>query len=122
MIVRWVVTLAPLDFGFARSRWTCDAVALVLRENHGVRVSRETVRRRLREADLVWRRHRPVVRRRDPERTAKLAALRELLQNLPADETAVFMDEVEVHTNPKIGSMWMRRGDQATVETPADNE
>jgi transposase len=122
MVVRWVTTLAPPDFGFARSRWSCEAVALVLREDHGVRASRETVRRRLREADLVWRRPRPVVRRRDPNRAAKLAALRELLHRLPADETAVFMDEVEVHTNPKVGCMWMRRGDQATVETPGDNE
>jgi len=32
------------------------------------------------------------------------------------------MDEVEVHTNPKVGSMWMRRGQQATVDTPGDNE
>jgi transposase len=122
MIVRWVVTLAPADFGFARSRWSCEAVAVVLREDHGVRASRETVRRRLRESDLVWRRPRPVVRRRDPERNKKLAALRKLLHDLPADETAVFMDEVEVHTNPKVGSMWMRRGQQATVETPGDNE
>jgi hypothetical protein len=118
MIVRWVVALAPTDFGFARSRWTCEAVAIVLREDHGVRASRETVRRRLRESDLVWRRPRPVVRRRDPERAAKLAALRKLLHGLPADETAVIMDEVEVHTNPKVGSMWMRRGDQATIATP----
>jgi hypothetical protein len=44
--------------------------------------------------------------------------LRKLLHGPLADETAVFMDEVEVHTNPKIGSMWMRRGEQATVETP----
>ena len=122
MIVRWVMTLAPTDFGFARSRWSCEAVAIVLSEDHGVRVSRETVRRRLRESDLVWRRPRPVVSRRDPERSAKVAALRKLLHGLPADETAVFMDEVEVHTNPKIGSMWMRRGEQATVETPGDNE
>jgi transposase len=122
MIVRWVVTLAPADFGFARSRWSCEAVAIVLHEDHLVRVSRETVRRRLRESGLVWRRPRPVVRRSDPERTAKLAALRTLLHDLPADETAVFMDEVEVHTNPKVGSMWMRRGQQAAVETPGDNE
>src|SRR5262245_33194798 len=122
MIVRWVVTLTPADFGFARSRWTCEAVAVVLGEDHGVRVSRETVRRRLRESDLVWRRPRPVVRRRDPERATKLANLRALLHGLPADETAVFMDEVEVHTNPKVGSMWMQRGDQATVEAPGDNE
>jgi transposase len=32
------------------------------------------------------------------------------------------MDEVEVHTNPKIGHMWMRQGEQATVDTPGDNE
>jgi transposase len=122
MIVRWVLTLAPTDFGFARSRWTCEAVAIVLHEDHGVRASRETVRRRLRESGLVWRRPRPVVRRGDPERDAKLAALRRLLRELPADETAVFMDEVEVHTNPKVGPMWMRRGQQATVDTPGANE
>jgi len=122
MIVRWVLTLTPAIFGFARSRWSCEAVAVVLREDHGVRTSRETVRRQLRESDLVWRRPRPVVRRRDPARPAKIAALRKLLHNLPADETAVFTDEVEVHTNPKVSSMWMRRGDQATVETPRDNE
>jgi transposase len=110
MIVRWVLALAPSDFGFARSRWTCEAVAIVLREDHGVRVSRETVRRRLRGRGLVWRRPRPVVRRRDPQRAAKLAALRRLLHGLPPDETAVFIDEVEVHPNPKIGSLWMRRG------------
>jgi transposase len=122
MIVRWVVALAPADFGFARSRWSCEAVAIVLREDHGIQASRETVRRRLRESDLVWCRPRPVVRRHDPEWSAKLAALRKLLHGLPPDETAVFMDEVEVHTNPKIGCMWMRRCEQATVNTPGDNE
>jgi transposase len=122
LIVRWVLALAPADFGFARSRWTCEAVAIVLREDHGVRVSRETVRRRLHLYGLVWRRPRPIVRRRDPDRAAKLAVLRKLLRELPADETAVFMDEVEVHTNPKVGCQWMRQGEQATVITPGDNE
>jgi transposase len=117
-----VTALTPPDFGLARSRWTCEAVAVVLRAGQGVWVSRETVRRRLHDQDLVWRRPRPVVRRRDPERAAKLAALRGLLHRLPADETAVFMDEVEIHTNPKVGSMWMRRGEQAVVGTPGDNE
>jgi transposase len=51
-----------------------------------------------------------------------LQALRRLLRELPADETAVFQDEVDVHLNPKIGSMWMRRGQQAAVETPGDDE
>jgi transposase len=122
MIVRWVIALAPTGYGFARSRWTCEEVAIVIREDHGVRASRETVRRRLRESDLVSRRPRPVVRRRNPERAAKLAAPQKLLHGLPVDETAVFMDKVEVHTNPKFGSMWMRRGDQDAVATSGDNE
>ena len=83
---------------------------------------RETVRRWLRAAGLVWRRPRPVLRPRDPDRDAKLAALRRLLHELPDDETAVFMDEVEVHTNPEVGCMWMRRGEQAALQTPGTDE
>jgi hypothetical protein len=43
------------------------------------------------------------------------------LRELPADEVAVFQDEVDINTNPKIGSMWMRRGQQAEVVTPGTN-
>lgn len=120
--VRWVLELAPAEFGFARSRWSCEAVAVLLWEDHAVPVSRETVRRWLRGAGLVWRRPRPVLRPKDPDRRAKLAAVRALLHSLPGDETAVFMDEVDVNLNPEVGSMWMRKGAQAAVETPGVNE
>jgi len=122
VVVRWVLELAPADFGFSRSRWSCEAVAVVLAEDHGVAASREAVRRWLRDAGLVWRRPRPALRPKDPRRADILAALRRLLHGLPADEAAVFMDEVELHTNPKVGCMWMRRGQQAAVETPGTNE
>src|SRR5262245_627327 len=122
LVVGWVLELAPADFGFARSRWSCEAAAIVLAEDHQVRVSPETVRRWLRRAGLAWRRPRPVLRPKDPDRQAKLDALRRLLQTLPADEAAVFSDEVEVNSNPKIGCMWMRRGQQAVVQTPGTNE
>jgi transposase len=104
---------APRDFGFLRSRWTCAVVVVLLWRWYQLAVSGETVRRWLHIADLVWRRPRPVVRRPDPLRQAKLRALRRLVSGLPADETAVFQDEVDVNLNPKIGSMWMRRGQQA---------
>ena len=95
-----------------------------VRFGHGIEphIGRETVRRSLRAAGLVWRRPRPVLRRRDPDRAPKLAALRKLLHELPADETAVFMDEVDVNLNPKVGCQWMLRGHQASVETPGNNE
>jgi transposase len=122
LVVRWVLTLSPADFRFARSRWSCDAVSVVLREDYRVTVGWETVRLWLRSAGLVWRGPRPVIRPKDPDRESKLRNLRALLHGLPADETAVFMDEVDVNLNPKVGSMWMRRGEQAVVETPGTNE
>ena len=122
VVVAWVLTRRPAEFGFARSRWSCEAVAVVLREDYRTPVSRETVRRWLRQAGLVWRRPRPTLRPKGPDRQAKLDALRELLGGLPDDETAVFMDEVDINLNPKVGCMWMRKGEQAAIETPGTNE
>jgi len=122
LVTSWVLRTTPRDFGFYRSRWTCATLAIVIAERHGVGVSGETVRRWLHQQDLVWRRPRPVLGPRDPERDVKLRALRALLAQLPDDEVAVFEDEADVNTNPKIGSMWMRRGVQAAVRTPGTND
>jgi transposase len=121
LVVGWVTALTPRAFGLWRSRWSCAAAALLLWREHRLRVSRETVRRWLHAGDLVWRRPRPVLRRRDPERDAIVAGLCALLRDLPDDETVVFQDEADINLNPDIGSMWMRRGAQATVVTPGDN-
>jgi transposase len=56
LVVRWVLTRTPADFRFTRNRWSCEAVAVVLREDYRVWVRRETVRLWLRSAGLVWRR------------------------------------------------------------------
>jgi hypothetical protein len=122
LVLRWVLEGSPTRFGFVRSRWSCECVAILLEEDYGIRVSRETVRRRLRGADLVWRRPRPVLGPKDPAYAVKLGKIRALLRDLPANAVAVFMDEVDVNTNPKIGAAWMRRGEQVAVVTPGNNE
>jgi transposase len=121
-VVEWVTEHTPRDFGFLRSRWCCEAVVMLMLTEHRIEVSRETVRRWLRRGGLVYRRPRPTLGPTDEEREAKLNALRALLADLPVDETAVFQDEVDINTNPKIGSMWMAKGRQAKVETPGNNE
>jgi transposase len=121
IVVRWVIQKSPRDFGFLRSRWSCGTLVLLLWEEHHINVSAETVRRSLAREQIVWRRPRPVLGLKDPDYARKLRAIRHLLATLPDDETAVFQDEVDVNTNPKIGSMWMRRGEQAEVETPGTN-
>lgn len=120
-VVRWATTLRPSFFGLVRSRWCCSALVLVLFESYRVRVSAETVRRWLAAEQLVWRRPRPVLGLKDPRRAEKLRELQALLKHLPPDEVAVFQDEVDVNTNPKIGCAWMYKGKQATVVTPGNN-
>jgi len=121
-VVYWVTQMAPRHFGYLRSRWSCELLALLLGWLFRVTVSRETVRRWLHQEQIVWRRPRPVLKRQDPDRDKILAELRQLLLELPDDETVVFQDEVDVNLNPKIGCMWMRKGQQAEVVTPGDNE
>lgn len=120
--VRWLLAKTPQDFGFFRSRWSCALIALLLWEQQKVRVSAETVRRGLARQEFVWRRPRPVVGPRDPQHAAKLRKIKQLIAGLPAGETVVFQDEVDIHLNPKIGACWMQRGQQAEVVTPGNNE
>jgi putative transposase len=121
IVIRWVLKKTPRDFGFLRSRWSCATLVLLLWEEQRITVSAETIRRQLHCEQVVWRRPRPVLGPKDPEYEQKLRKIRRLLAHLPDDETAVFEDEVDVNLNPKIGSMWMRRGEQAEVVTPGNN-
>jgi transposase len=121
LLVNWVKTRTPREFGYCRSRWCCATLALVLFDVQRVKVSVETVRRCLHRENLVWRRPRPVLGPVDPHGTWKRRRIRELLRDLPEDEAAVFQDEVDLNLNPDIGCMWMGRGEQAQVVTPGNN-
>lgn len=121
-VQRWLLTGTPQDFGYFRARWSCAALAETLAWKTGIRLSGETIRRGLARLGWVWRRPRPVIGPTDPEYDAKLQGLRDLLDSLPPSETALFQDEVDVNLNPKIGSCWMRRGEQAEVVTPGNNQ
>jgi putative transposase len=120
-VLRWVSHHTPRDFGYFRSRWSCETLAHLLAFETGLRRSGETIRRGLHQLGLVWRRPRPVVGPVDPEHTEKFQAIQHLLKNLSPNEVAVFQDEVDLNLNPKIGSMWMKKGQQAEVVTPGNN-
>ena len=72
VVVERVTTKTPREFGFLRSRWCCEAVALLMLTLNDVEVSRETVRRWLHKGHLVYRRPRPVVGPKDPDRQANM--------------------------------------------------
>ena len=51
-----------------------------------------------------------------------MRAIQRLVENLPADEVVLYVDEVDIHLNPKIGPDWIKRGRQKNVLTPGCNE
>lgn len=122
VVVGYIKDCRPLEFGFLRSRWCCATLVLVLLEIHQVKISAETVRRWLHAGNLVWRRPRPDLDPEDPQYARKMRGIREVLRYLPEDQTAVFFDEVDINSNPKIGCCWMEKGHQATVSTPGTNQ
>ena len=79
LVAGWILHQTPRDFGYFRSRWTCELFAELLREEHGIKVSGETVRRGLHRLGFAWRRPRPVVGPTDPDYAAKLRRIRRLL-------------------------------------------
>jgi Homeodomain-like domain len=121
VVVAWVTTTVPRDFGLLRSRGCGEVVALLRRELHQVEVRRATVRRGLQRGNLVDRRPRPLLGPTDEQREKKRDELRTLLAEWPEDETAVFQDEVDINTHPTSGAMGRGRGEHATVQTPGNN-
>ena len=120
--LKWLIAKCrPEMFGYLRTGWTCELLSKLMRTMIGVRWSRETVRRWLHRAGLVWRRPRPVVGPSDPQKKTILQRFKRLLKHLPQTETAVFQDEVDLNLNPEIGSMWQEKAKQTEVVTPGNN-
>jgi transposase len=51
-----------------------------------------------------------------------LNELQRLLDHLPTNQLAFYVDEVDIHLNPKIGLDWMNYGKQKQVPTPGQNK
>jgi transposase len=113
----------PQDQGWVRTTWSTEVLALTLSELTRTQVSASTVRRMLDALGARWGMARPVSppgwsKRRKNRRIRRLEAL---VANLPPDEVALYMDEVDIHLNPKIGRDWMLPGQQKEVVTPGTN-
>lgn len=113
----------PRDFGLSRPSWTRQLLAEQLYRMGGLRLSPSTVGRLLARIGARWNRPCPVVTCPWPEdkRKERLAEIQRMLAELPADEIALFEDEIDIHLNPKIGFDWMMRGEQKQVVTPGQN-
>jgi transposase len=114
----------PEEYGYRRPTWTQELLVLVLAEQTGIRVSVTTMCRLLRELRVRLNRPKPTVNCPWPRsrRTRRLRAIQRLIDNLAPGEVVVYLDEVDIHLNPKIGPEWTLAGKQKYVRTPGCNE
>ncbi|WP_233209044.1 IS630 family transposase, partial [Erwinia sp. B116] len=117
-----LVKHSPGDFGYQRSRWSTELMAIKIREITGCHLHASTVRRWLPQAGLVWRRAAPTLRIRDPHKEEKMASINAALAQCSQENPVFYEDEVDIHLNPKIGADWQLRGQQKRVVTPGQNE
>lgn len=118
-----LVDQSPQDHGYPRPTWTQELLAKVMRQQSGVKVHRSTMSRALALLGARLGRPRPTVGCpwSKPHKTRRLNEIRRLLDDLPPDELGFYVDEVDIHLNPKIGPDWMNRGRQKEVMTPGQN-
>ena len=119
-----VVPDSPRKHGYRRPTWTQELLILVLHKRTGIRVSRTTMSRLLKRLHIRLGRPKPIVgcpwkKRR---RLKRLREIRTVIETLPDGEVVLYVDEVDIHLNPKIGPDWMLRGTQKTVLTPGKNQ
>jgi transposase len=113
---------SPQAYGWCRTRWSCQTLALQLAATRGYHLSRETIRRSLHGLDYRWKRARHAARDDDPARVTKLARIRHLIETVPRNTALFFADELDIHLLPKLGYEWMLRGTQREVMTPGTNQ
>ncbi len=111
----------PDDYGYLSTRWSSELLALVLRKFHAIEVHASTLRRLLPRLGFVWRRARPILNRRDPNKNQKLRAINRVLKRRRPGTEVFYVDEADVDFNPRIGPAWTRRGRQTGIVTPGQN-
>ncbi len=119
-----LVDRSPQDHGYSRPTWTQELLAKVMGQLTGVKVHRSTMSRALAAIGARLGRPRPTVGCpwSKAAKTRRLNQLRRLLDGLPPNELGFYVDEVDIHLNPKIGGDWMNRGTQKQVMTPGQNK
>lgn len=121
-----VVDGTPQDWGYPRPTWTQELLVKVMQRVTGVKVCPGTMSRALKQIKARLGRPRPRPAKCPWPEGRKRLRLHEIQLAVAAglaasDEAVVYLDEVDIHLNPKIGLDWMNRGCQKEVPTPGKN-
>lgn len=122
-ILKWILECRPGDFGHRRPTWTHRLLITVAERLAGIRISRRSMGRLLRQLRVRRGRPKPLAPCPWPakRRQAVVLAVKSLIDTLPINQVAVWEDEADLDLNPRIGFDYMLPGTQRTVLTPGKN-
>ncbi|WP_196908784.1 IS630 family transposase, partial [Candidatus Symbiopectobacterium sp. 'North America'] len=121
-ILPLLVQRSHQDFGWLRSRWSTELLALIVNRFFNVELHPATLYRYLRRAGIVWRRAAPTLKIKDPHYEEKRHAIELAKSQKQTHHPMFYQDEVDIDLNPKIGADWMPRGQQKRIATPGQNQ
>lgn len=123
--VRWILRSPATAFLHRRPTWTLPLLIETARlYTGGVTVSVTTMGRVLTRLDARRGRAKPLAMACPwgaARKNRRLAMIAALVETLPANQACVWVDEVDVDLNPRIGFDWTLPGVQRTVPTPGKN-
>ena len=119
-----ILQATPDRYGYERSTWTLELLARVIAEDLHMTLSVGHVWKVMKQLKVRWGMPRPTVGCPWPaaRRKRRLAQLRQLALHPRPREVLLYVDEVDIHLNPKIGRDWMLPGTQRRVMTPGKNQ
>lgn len=119
-----VLRYTPEHYGWERPTWTRELLCRQMRLEGFIDVAVCTMGRALARIGARLGVPKPVVLCPWPrdKRLRVLARIKHLEGRASAEEPVLYVDEVDIHLNPKIGRDWMLRGHQRRVVTPGKNE
>lgn len=114
----------PQDYGWQRPTWTRELLCQQMKLQGFAQVAVCTLGRALARIGARLGVPKPIVLCPWPrdERLRVLAAIRRLEARASPAEPVLYVDEVDIHLNPKIGRDWMLRGHQRRIVTPGNNQ
>jgi transposase len=113
--------VTPRDFGWQRSSWTLELLALQLEQDTQVKISKSYVRVLLKQEKCRRGRPCPVLRVPVRGRRQILDRIETLVNEADAANEVFYVDEADIDLNPRIGTTYMKRGQQIQVPTPGQN-
>lgn len=111
----------PKEYGWQRSTWSLELLALQLGRDMDVSLTPQHVGRVLRSDGCRLGRPRPALRIPVRGRRHILDSIDQLVASASPDAEVLYVDEADVDLNARIGLTYMKRGQQRLVLTPGKN-